>query len=266
MFLQSKDNKKIKYFLSLKKHKYRERENKFLVEGIKIVEEYIHSTLVETVIYTEKIFQNRDGEELLKKIKSEKIEKIEVSEKLMKILSSTQTPQGVIAVVNKKFYCLEDIELKKDNFLVILEGIQDPGNLGTIIRTSFAISVSAIILLKGCVDLYNPKVLRSAATYIYNFPIILLEDVSELLSYLKENDFEIILTDPHSEKNCFEVKYPERIALVLGSESRGISETFRKEKFLSIKVPIFSNVESLNVSVAFSVIGYEILRQKYFSK
>jgi TrmH family RNA methyltransferase len=264
MLIESKENKIIKYLLSLKKPKYREREKKFLIEGIKQIEEYFSYGIVESVIYTEKIFRNKNAEEILKKIKEKKIKTIQTTEKIIKILSSTTTPQGIIGVVNKKFYKLEDIKLNRENLLVILEGIQDPGNLGTIIRTSLAIKVSGLILLEGCVDLYNPKVLRSAAVYIYNLPIIKLNDLENLFFYLKKNNFKIVLTDPHSEKNCFEIKYPERTALVFGNEARGISEIWAKEKFISVKIPILGNVESLNVAIAFSIIGYEILRQQRY--
>lgn len=263
--IKSKENKKIKYFLSLKENKYREKENKFIIEGIKIVEEYLPYNIIDCVIYEDEIFKNKRGEELLGRIRNRKIEVFEVDEKIIKILSFTESPQGIIAVVNKKSYQLEDIKLKENNLIVILEGIQDPGNLGTIIRTSAAVKTDGMILSKGCVDVYNPKVLRSAAVYLYNFPIIKVEDLDFLISYLKENSFKVILTDPHSEKNYFEIDYSKRIALVLGSEARGISSIWRKENFLSVKVPITGCVESLNVSTAFSVIVYEIVRKRVLS-
>ena len=240
--ITSINNEKIKELAKLKEKKYRDKSNTFLVETFHLVEEAYKNNLLEEVFILEGYDFNLD------------VNKNVVTDSIMKKLSSTDTIPEIVGVVKKK-------ENKKliGNKILILDRIQDPGNLGTLIRSAVAFNVDTIILSNDTVDLYNPKVLRSAQGMIFNTNI-LRGNLIDYIDRLKTDNFEIIGTDVNDGISLkkFSINKESRFAIVLGNEGNGLSHEVRElcDKFIYIDMK--DSVESLNVGVAGSIILYEM--------
>ena len=240
--ITSINNEKIKELAKLKEKKYRDKSNTFLVETFHLVEEAYKNNLLEEVFILEGYDFNLD------------VNKNVVTDSIMKKLSSTDTVPEIVGVVKKK-------ENKKiiGNKILILDRIQDPGNLGTLIRSAVAFNVDTIILSNDTVDLYNSKVLRSAQGMIFNTNI-LRGNLIDYIDRLKTDNFEIIGTDVNDGISLkkFSINKESRFAIVLGNEGNGLSHEVRSlcDKFIYIDMK--DSVESLNVGVAGSIILYEM--------
>ncbi|MDF2672144.1 MAG: methyltransferase [Clostridiales bacterium] len=255
MSMLSKDNKLIKLALKLKQKKYRDEENKFLIEGVRFVEEGIITGDVEHIFYSKKLFETRGHERILQK----QISAYEVSDVLLKELCDTENPQGVAAIVNKRLW--NTIDIKKD-FILIADGVQDPGNMGTIIRTCDAAGVGAIAIIKGSVDIYNPKTLRSTMGSIFHIPVIPYEDFISLSEELSQAEFNIFAASLDTENYIYDCNFKEKTAVVIGNEANGIPAEHMKLCTHKVKIPIVGTAESLNAAVAGAVIIYEVVRQR----
>lgn len=251
----SRDNKLINLALKLKQKKFRDEENKFLIEGIRFVEEGIITEAVEQIFYSKKLFETRGYDRILDKKQSA----YEVSEALLKELCDTENPQGVIAIANKKLWNIKNI---KSDFIVIADGIQDPGNLGTIIRTCDAAGVGAIAVIKGSVDIYNPKTLRSTMGSVFHLPIIMYDNFKSLIEELSKAGYSIYAASLDTENYIYNSNFKEKTAVVIGSESNGIPVEHMQMCTHKIKIPIVGTAESLNAAIAGAVIIYEVVRQR----
>ena len=243
MVITSLENNYIKNILKLKEKKYRDSENLYLVEGFHLVTEAEKRNLIEEIFILENMEYNS----------SAKVTK--VSEKVMKKLSSLETPSEIIAVVHKN-------ENKKiGNNVIVLEKIQDPGNLGTIIRTATAFNVDTIILGPECVDLYNSKVIRATQGMIFHNNIVIEKNLLETLKELKNNDYLIMGTEVSGGTNIRNLVFNKKIAIIIGNEGSGMSKEVAElcDDFLYIKM--HKNCESLNAAVATAILMYEVFNK-----
>lgn len=237
--ITSLDNKKIKELSKLLNKKYREIEGKFLVEGEHLVNEALKTgNLIEVIKTTDYDYDFN-------------VKTTFVTYEVIKKLCSSVTPQKVIGVVKK----LEEREI--GNKILILDNLQDPGNLGTIIRSSVAFDVDTIVLSENCVDLYNDKVIRSSEGMIF-YANIIKRNIDEFIDELHNLDYQVFGTRVTDGLNVKEIVKPEKIAIVMGNEGAGVRKEIldKCDKFLYI--PMSSNCESLNVGVATSIILYEL--------
>lgn len=251
----SRDNKHVKDALKLKQKKFREEEGKFIAEGIRFVEEAIKEGLVQYVLYSDKLYSTKGNERIL----DSEVSKYEVSADIMKELCDTENPQGVAAVVSKPEW---DVDKITNNFIVIADGVQDPGNLGTIIRTSDAAGAGAVAVVKGTVDVYNSKTLRSTMGSIFHVPILFYDDFEELANLLKGKGYKIYSTSLDAEGYIYDCDFTENTAIVIGNEANGIPEEHLKLSTHLIKIPMPGNSESLNAAVAGAITIYEVVRQR----
>lgn len=260
-------NQNIKHIKSLHKRKYRDKYKEFLIEGLRSIEHGLdNNAKFNAICYNEEIENSNRGCELLEKISQRRIELYKVNDKIFKDISTTDNSQGVLGVVKRQYYNLEDIINKEKLFLIILDRLQDPGNVGTIIRTADAAGADGIIPLKGTVDIYNSKTIRSTMGSIFTMPIVHIEDNASIVEILKGNNVDIISTILEANKYHFEVKYKRKNAVIIGNEGNGISDELIKHSNIKVKIPIIGNAESLNASIASGIIIYEIVRQGYFQK
>lgn len=174
----------------------------------------------------------------------------------------TENTQGILGVIRFKEKKIEHNINHEDKFVLILDRIQDPGNMGTIIRTADAAGVDAIIALKGCVDIYNPKVIRSTMGSIFDMKIIHCTQ-EECLQELKSKDFKIVSSYLNTENYYHKTKYYERTALVIGNEANGVNNDLINQSDILIKIPIYGNAESLNAAISSAILMYEI--KKYLA-
>ena len=257
--ITSKENALIKHIIKLKEKKYRNEYNEYIVEGIKLVKEAIDEKVsIKNIIISEETFKNELFEKNLKK-RLENIEYIIVENNIFKFISDVEKPQGVMAIINKNEWN-NQIDFSKDVILA-LDDIQDPGNLGTIIRTADSCNISQILLSKGTVDCYNSKVIRSTMGAIFRVKIIECENLEKTLNEIKSHNFKIVVTDLNTRKNIYDVNY-EKSIIVIGNEANGASKEIINLADERVIIPMIGKTESLNASVATGVILYEYIRQK----
>lgn len=252
MYIHSRENKLIKEIIKLRDKKYRDSTKQFIIEGKKFVDEIPSSWQINKIIISESfaLAKNNYANVFI------------LPDKLFCEISNTKNPQGIMAMCQKKIFNLSEI-LDSDNSLIIAaENINDPGNLGTLIRSCVAFNVNGLILSKNCVDLYNPKVLRACAGNIFKLTFIDNLDFNEILPYIKTKGFNIFATSGKAKKNCFDCNFKSKSIIIMGNEANGISQSTLKFADKLIKIPMANNVESLNISVAASILLYETYLQR----
>lgn len=248
MLITSKDNEIIKEVRKLKEKKY--RKNRFVIEGIKILKEAIvEKENIELIIVKEGTKIDID----IKKYKN-----IEVTEKIFNTLTDVVSPQGVLSVIRKDNN--KNIDFNAD-YIVILDDLQDPGNMGTIIRTLDSANIKQLIVSKNTVDAYSSKVVRSTMGSIFRVNVIEVENLLDTLNELKQNKFEIITTSLKAKKSIYEVDYNKKV-VVIGNEANGVNEEIENNSDYKVKIPMLGKTESLNASVAAGIMIYEYVRQK----
>lgn len=252
--IESKDNPAFKEAKKLKTKKERRARRSFLVEGFRFISEAFNSKCkVQEIFISEK-----EEHKLYEYIEKEKLEDIKIyliREDLLNQLCDTENPQGVVGVVN-----IEEVSAGSDDFYVLCDMVQDPGNLGTIIRTSHAAGASGVILTKGTVDPYNSKTLRATMGSIFHIPIIEDNELT-FIKELKEKKYSILAASLEGENNFFEEDLTNNLVICVGNEGNGLSDYIYSLSDIKIKIPMPGNAESLNVSTAAGIMIYERVRQ-----
>lgn len=258
MTITSKDNETIKHIKKLKEKKYREEYKEFIVEGIKMIEEAIqeNAKIKSIIICDDCKTQGSIPNELMYEIA--KLNCIYVAEKVFSTITDVINPQGIMAIIEKPENKENEIDYSESNFL-ILDNIQDPGNIGTILRTADSLNFKQIIVSKGTADIYNPKVVRSTMGAIFRIRVVEVEKLVRTINELKKNKIKVYATDLATDKSIYDVDY-EKSAIVIGNEANGVSKEVLNESTERIKIPMIGNTESLNAAVATSVILYEVFR------
>ena len=239
MLYTSTENKKIKYIKKLNKKKYRDEYNEFLIEGEHLVIEAYKCGILKELILEEGSNFNLD------------INTSYVTSNILKFISELDNPPKVMGICSKK----QDEEI--GNKVLLLDDIQDPGNLGTIIRSSVAFNIDTIVLSTFSVDLYNSKVLRATQGMIFNINII-ERDLKELIIKLKKDGYKIYGTKVNGGKSLKNVEKREKFAIIMGNEGNGVKEDILNLCSDYIYIDMNSACESLNVGVATSIILYEL--------
>ena len=261
--ITSKENKLIKHIIKLKEKKYRKEYNEYIIEGAKIVQEAIQEKVkIKQIIISENAI-NTDL--ILNHLKEElqKINYIKVPSNIFKLISEVEKPQGVLAIIEKEKQ-EENIDVNQD-IILALDDLQDPGNLGTIIRTADSVGLKQILISKGTTEAYNPKVIRSTMGAIFRVKIIECENLKETLKKLQKNNFKIMVTDLNTDKSIYDIKLQKKV-IIIGNEANGVSEEVKNIADTRVIIPMFGKTESLNASIATGVILYEYVRQKLNEK
>ena len=185
---------------------------------------------------------------------------ISVPENVFKYISEVKTPQGILAVIEKNN---KDIEIDYNHDIIVaLDDVQDPGNLGTILRTVDSIGLNQIIVSKGTADCYSPKVVRSTMGAIFRVKIIECENLEETLKDIRKHRFEIVVTSLQTKNTIYDIDYKNKV-IVIGNEANGVEKNIQDMADKKVKIPMLGKTESLNASVATGIILYEYVRQKY---
>lgn len=258
MVITSKDNDFVKHVKKLKEKKYREEYGEFIVEGIKMIEEAIsEQAQIKQIVVCEDC-KNSGGipKELLYEIA--KYDCVYVNEKVFSQMTDVSNPQGILAIIDKSANQEAEIDYKAD-LILVLDNIQDPGNMGTILRTADSINLKQILVSKGSSDVYNPKVVRSTMGAIFRVKVIECEDLGKTIKELKKHKINIFATDLKTNKSIYDVDY-KKSAIVIGNEANGVSNNILELADTRIKIPMIGKTESLNAAVATSIILYEAIR------
>lgn len=255
--ITSKDNERVKYTKSLLKSKKRGQEKRFIIEGYRIVKQAMQcSATIDYIVYNDEFLNKDEHKEFIQGLELEGYKMYKTTNKLFKEMCDTEKSQGIIAVVGYKEHSLEDSLKEETDFIVVLDRIQDPGNMGTIIRTADAAGAQSIILLKGCVDVYNPKVIRSTMGSIFDMNIV--NCVDEDLDIIKNRGFNIVSSYLNTDNYYNSVDYGDKVALVIGNEGNGIKAEIIDKSDILVKIPIYGKAESLNAAMASGILMYEI--------
>ena len=240
----------------IKNARARRQQQLYVVEGIRMFREtpkerigkvYVSESFAKDPAH-EGVFEGTDWEML--------------SDSVFAAVSDTKTPQGVLCVMKQYHYSLDDLAGKKHPFLMILENLQDPGNLGTILRTAEGAGVDGVILSRTSVDIYNPKTIRATMGSIYRMPFLYVDQLEEILPELKRRGIQTYAAHLQG-KNCYdEENYKEGTAFLIGNEGNGLTEGLSNCADVWIRIPMHGKLESLNAAVAASVLMYEVCRQR----
>ena len=240
----------------LKRRKARARGGVFVVEGIRAVEELLRSKLSVTgLLVAPKLVDSTRGAALVESARARGLEVAEVDEKAFRSAAETESPQGIVAIARMPAYSLDAIDVTPPARLLLLDAVQDPGNVGTIIRTAAALAASATIGLPGTVDVWNAKVVRSAMGAHFHHPAF-HASWDDVASFLQRTSIPLWAAD--ADGDPLPAAAPARLALVVGNEGAGLSAPVRAAADRVVSLPITKSVESLNVAVAAGILLHEL--------
>lgn len=258
--ITSSQNPLLKELKALRARKYREEKGLYTIEGIRFVEEALKEQApIKKVIVSEKLETVNGGKALLLKLQTLGIDAVMLPDKLFAEVSDTENPQGVMAMVGMEEKPL-DVILYKSDFIVVLDSVQDPGNMGTIIRTADAAGAGGVVLSSGCVDVYNPKALRSTMGSVFHIPVCRNSSLPELTTQLKQQGFKVCASHLQGTVPYYELSKPGKIAIIIGNEANGISDESAELADMLVRIPMPGRAESLNASVAAALLMYEVVR------
>ena len=260
--ITSKDNEFIKHIKKLKDKKYRDISKEFIIEGIKLIKEAIEEKAkIKQIVICDNC-QNADI--IPKELRYEiaKYECVYVSDKIFKSITEVNTPQGILAIIERNNSNEQEAEIDyTQDIIVALDDIQDPGNLGTILRTVDSVGLNQILVSKGTADCYNPKFVRSTMVAIFRVKIIECEYLEKTLMEVRKHKFKLVVTSLQTEKSLYDVKFDKKV-IVIGNEANGVEPNIQEMADEKIKIPMLGKTESLNASVATGFVLYEYVRQK----
>lgn len=255
--ITSTSNPQVKRLLQLqKKSKARNEESVFVVEGVRMFME-VPQERVEKVYVSESFYYKKKQELKLQNFPVEIL-----SDSVFEHVSDTKTPQGIMCVVGQKKYDLDELlEVENPHFMV-LDNLQDPGNLGTIVRTAEGAGVDAVFMSSDCVDIYNPKTIRSTMGSIYRMPIVYIDDVLELLKKFQKKGIKSYAAHLDGKNSYDQENYESGTAILIGNEGNGLRDEVAKNADIWVKIPMQGSVESLNAAIAAAILMFEVSRQR----
>lgn len=254
--ITSTANKQVKNIIQLtKKTKERQTQRVFLAEGIRIFEE-IPKEWLQSIYVSDSFLQKKEHMDKIKGMEYET-----VTDEVFQRMADTKTPQGIMCVARQPEYRLEELLCGEKTSLLVLEGIQDPGNVGTIFRTAEGAGATGIIM-SGCADLFAPKTVRSTMGSICRMPFLVVRNLQETLHALKEQNVLLYAAHLQGKKYYDEADYRRSTAFLIGSEGNGLTEETAKQADVCLKIPMNGKLESLNAAMAAGILAYEVNRQR----
>lgn len=254
--ITSRQNKKIKRFHELKLKKNRDLQGTFVAEGLRFIREIpkgrAEFTLMSESFYNEFPSFQPDGDWDVAR------------DDIFQSACDTDTPQGIVAICRKEEFSIDDLILKKKSrkFFILAENLNDPGNLGTIIRTADACGADGVFLSKGSVDVYNNKVLRATMGSLFHLPVVQNVSFSTLIPFMKEQEIHIFAAHLRGKCYPYDLDFFPSCGLLIGNEANGLSEEIAQMANDLVRIPMPGKTESLNASVAAAVLMYEVVRQR----
>lgn len=246
--IQSEQNQWLKRCKALQQKKYRQQYGQFVAEGLRFVQEALDNDAAQVVLLDE------TQADFLKQLHPGDTPVYLVKAGLLEKTLHTVNPQGLAAIAAQRQWNWQDVADMRQ--IVIVDGVQDPGNLGTIMRTALASDTQAMICLKGTVDVYNDKTLRSTMGAVFRLPVYQVDDVTTMREELHRWGFQLVVADIRAQQEYHQMCFPEKTALVVSNEANG--PQYIKEGDIMVKIPLYQQAESLNVAVATGILLYAI--------
>lgn len=261
--ITSETNQQIKEIIRLQKQsKYRHKTFQFVAEGVRMVKEAAESGCLKKIYISDFVIEKMQETltEFLEKYPYE-----EISDKIFQKISDTVTTQGILCIAEIPEHNLETVLDDKKHMWLLLDGVRDPGNLGTIMRTAEGAGMSAVIMSKGTVDLFNPKTIRSTMGAVFRMPFIYVDDLADIVEKIKNKGYDVYGTAMKGSVVYDKPDYTKGAGIVIGSEADGLSNSIMKHMSGFIRIPMEGGIESLNAAVAAAVVMYEAARQRHNS-
>lgn len=262
--IDSADNPKVKALAKLKELKGRREAGRFLIEGVRETLRALQGgEAVMTMLSCPELRDEQGAEsgELEQRAKEQKLEMLELSQRAFLKLSVRQNPDGVIGVATIRKKSLTDIPLKENALILVIDGLEKPGNVGALLRTADAVDVDAVIVTGFGTDLYNPNVIRASMGSLFSRPVLSL-GAAEVIQFLQAKNFKIVAATPVSSKSYWTEDFTGSTAIVLGEEHEGLSKAWLEAATTHITIPMRGLADSLNVATAGALLLYEVLRQR----
>jgi len=275
--LTSSQNPVIKEIRVLKNKSGREEKGLFFIEGARFVEEAVSEAVnagngsgigllkkaedIKYIVVSDSFLDDPDSGELMEACARNRLKVYNVTDSLFKSISDTQNPQGVLAVITVNRDSLAEAG-QRSGILVILDNIRDPGNMGTIIRTADAAGCAGVIVTPGCVDLFNPKVLRSTMGSVFHIPVLHCENMKEAIAFCRQWGYKLCASHLDGSVSLFDADLSGNVAFVIGSEADGIGEDAVLGADMLVRIPMTGRAESLNAAVAAGIMIFEAVRQR----
>ena len=251
IIIESNQNKIIKEVNSLKAKKERDKTGLFILEGKRLVDEIPNSWEIKYLLKAESYSEDINFENVYT-----------VKDSLFEKISETVNPQGILAVCHIKEFDVTNVDYSNSPFFVVLENVTDPGNMGTLIRTADAAGADGIFLSKGCVDIYNPKVIRATMGSIFHLPIYRNLNLMDLMEDFKNNNVKTLAAHLKGTSTPYKVDMTTACAVIIGDEANGLSDEISEMASDLVKIPMPGKAESMNAGIAGGILIYEAVRQR----
>lgn len=258
--IESAENSKIKLVKKLSNKKNRDEENKIVIEGINLVKEAVERGISIDFIL---ISENYAMDDFVGRcVENNSVLVYQVSEIILNKIVDAENGVGIIAVIAKPTFSINELhEIVDDGNVLVLDRIQDPGNMGTMIRTAVAAGYKMVIATKGTVDAFSPKVLRATAGMIFEIPVVYIENIDNIIGILRKANKKIVVTVVEGGEVYFNQDLKHEIALVIGNEGNGVSEEIKKLADIKVTIPMQGEIESLNAAVSAAILMFETIRK-----
>lgn len=259
--ITSASNPRVREAIAVRDRKHGTGRVSFLIESPNLIEAALEAgNRIEQVFVTPSFMDRQEHRLFLRRL-PQTAGVFTVTDTVLRRISDTETPQGIAAVAVYRTFTLDSIRVCAAPLLMVLDSVQDPGNVGTAIRSADAAGADAAVLLPGTCDPLSPKVIRATAGSIFHIPVVLGE-TGPVLKWLREHKVMVLVADMKAPRSLYQTDLIGPVALVLGNEARGVSVPVREKADLLVRIPIFGRAESLNVGVAASLCLYEAARQR----
>lgn len=256
LLISSTQNPRIKHLMALQQRsQLRRKDNLIVVEGVRELQHCIHAGFtIETVFCCPTLLLNED-------LPATDAELVEVTQQVYERIAYRGSTEGVIAIVQPRHLTLDDLELDDDPLIVVLEGVEKPGNIGAVLRSADAAHATAVIVCDPLTDLYNPNLIRSSIGAIFTVPCVACSS-NECIKFLKENNFKILTAQLQDSELYYNTTMRGATAIVMGTESTGLTQAWREAATAHICIPMRGALDSLNVSVSAAILLFEAVRQR----
>jgi len=262
LFISSLTNPRVKQVVKLRQRSHRDELGLMLVEGYREIKRAIgNGHRPDCVFFCRDWFQGTNEDVLLKSCREGGSELLQCSRDVFAKMAYRDRPEGLLAIAPQVRRSLADVSLPENSLVIVAEAIEKPGNLGTILRSSDATGVQAVIVCDRCTDINNPNVIRASIGTVFSLPVVETSSANAL-AWLRERECRVVATTPHVETLYTEVDLTGPTAIVIGTEQYGLSATWMQEADLKVRIPMLGQADSLNVASATTILLYEAVRQR----
>ncbi len=261
-FIESPQNPRVKNLVRLRHPRNRRRQGVFLVEGFREISRALDQGIaLQTLYFSSENFKTGEARSIIETVSSKGIEVCQLSPAAFAKCSHRDNPDGLLAVVPQWENSLEDIKIATTALLLVVERVEKPGNLGSMIRTAEAAGADALIVTDPVADIFNPNVIRNSQGALFGFPVVVCDNESAF-AWLKEKGIQILATSPAAIEEYWRADLKAAVAIVAGSEKDGLSDFWLNKATHRLKIPMAGHSDSLNVNVAAAVTLFEAVRQR----